>query len=224
MADELVLTTETGRVLGSRPSRRLRRENKVPGVVYGLDTPPENFAVEYAELRKALTTDAGLNVIIQLEVNGERQLSILKDLQRHPYRDEVLHVDFIRVDPNAELLVDVPVVLEGEARKVTAENGMVDQTIFSLAVFASPTTIPNEIIIDVSEMEINDSIRVGDIALPEGVRTEVDLEETVAIGMVTRSTMESMAEDEAAEAEAEAAEAEDGASADRDDADGGGDE
>ena len=81
---------------------------------------------------------------------------------------------------------------------------MVDQTLFMLTIFSSPDAIPNELLVDISELELNGAIRVGDIALPTGVRTEVDPEETVAIGAVTRSTMESMAADEAAEAAAEA--------------------
>ncbi len=200
MAD-LVLNTEEKTTIGSRSSRRLRRDGKVPGVLYGLGQEPEIFSVDYGDLRGALTTDAGLNALIQLSINGTNQLSILKTLQRHPVKDEVIHVDFVRVDPNQELAVEVPIVLEGVAKKVTDQNGMVDQTMFSLSVLSLPDSIPNELTADVSELEINDAIRVSDVVLPEGVRTEVDPEEAIAVGTVTRSTMESMAAEEAAEVE-----------------------
>ena len=200
MAD-LVLNTEEKTTIGSRSSRRLRRGGKVPGVLYGLGQDPEIFSVDYGDLRGALTTDAGLNALIQLSVNGTNQLSILKSLQRHPVKDEVIHVDFVRVDPNQELAVEVQIVLEGVAKKVTDQNGMVDQTMFSLSVLSLPDSIPNELTADVSELEINDAIRVSDIVLPEGVRTEVDPEEAIAVGTVTRSTMESMAAEEASEVE-----------------------
>tara|TARA_B100000902_G_scaffold382545_1_gene420327 strand:+ start:2487 stop:3155 length:669 start_codon:yes stop_codon:yes gene_type:complete len=200
MAD-LVLSTEEKTTVGSRSSRRLRKDGKVPGVLYGLGKDPEIFSVDYGELRGALTTDAGLNALIQLTINGTNQLSILKTLQRHPVKDEVIHVDFVRVNPKQELAVEVPIVLEGIAKKVTDQNGMVDQTMFSLSVLSLPDAIPNELTADVSELEINDAIRVSDIVLPEGVRTEVDPEEAIAVGTVTRSTMESMAADEASEAE-----------------------
>ena len=200
MAD-LVLNTEEKTTIGSRSSRRLRRDGKVPGVLYGLGQDPEIFSVDYGDLRGALTTDAGLNALIQLSVNGTNQLSILKSLQRHPVKDEVIHVDFVRIDPNQELAVEVPIVLEGVAKKVTDQNGMVDQTMFSLSVLSLPDSIPNELTADVSELEINDAIRVSDVVLPEGVRTEVDPEEAIAVGTVTRSTMESMAAEEAAEVE-----------------------
>ena len=200
MAD-LVLNTEEKTTIGSRSSRRLRRDGKVPGVLYGLGQDPEIFSVDYGDLRGALNTDAGLNALIQLSVNGTNQLSILKTLQRHPVRDEVIHVDFVRVDPNQELAVEVPIVLEGVPKKVTDQNGMVDQTMFSLSVLSLPDSIPNELTADVSELEINDAIRVSDVVLPEGVRTEVDPEEAIAVGTVTRSTMESMAAEEASEVE-----------------------
>lgn len=200
MAD-LVLNTEEKTTIGSRSSRRLRRDGKVPGVLYGLGQDPEIFSVDYGDLRGALTTDAGLNALIQLSVNGTNQLSILKTLQRHPVKDEVIHVDFVRVDPNQELAVEVPIVLEGVAKKVTDQNGMVDQTMFSLSVLSLPDSIPNELTANVSELEINDAIRVSDVVLPEGVRTEVDPEEAIAVGTVTRSTMESMAAEEATEIE-----------------------
>jgi len=197
---EVLLNTETGRELGSSSSRRLRRENKIPGTVYGLDKDPTSVAVVYGELRTVLSSDAGLNALISLDIDGERHLSIVKDLQRHPVRDEVIHVDFLRIDPDAELAFEVPLVLEGDAKKVTDENGMVDQTLFELTIYASPQSIPNEIVVDISDLEINDAVRVGDLTLPAGVRTEVDPEEAVAVGTVTRSTLEAIAEDEAAEA------------------------
>ena len=210
---ELVLNTEEGRDLGSRSTRRLRREGRVPGVLYGLGQDPMSFSVSYADLRGSLTTDAGLNALIEIEIGGSKHLSILKDLQRHPVRDEVIHVDFVRVDPNEELSVDVRLVMTGDAKKVRDENGMVDQTMFSLSVLSLPQSIPNELFVDVSDLEINSSMRVGDISLPEGVRTEVDLEETVAVGTVTRSTMEAMAaEAMAGAAGEEGEEGEEGAS------------
>ena len=202
MAD-LVLNTENKLTTGSRSSRRLRKAGKVPGVLYGLGQDPEIFSVEYGELREALTTEAGLNALVQLNINGSNQLTILKTLQRHPVKDEVTHVDFVRVDPKQELEVEVPIILEGIAKNVTDQNGMVDQTMFSLTVLSLPESIPNELTADISELEINDAIRVSDIALPQGVRTEVEPEEAIAVGTVTRSTMESMAAEEASEADAD---------------------
>ena len=155
---ELVLQAELGRELGSSATRRLRRENKIPGVLYGLGDEPVALAVAYGELRAALSGEAGLNQLISLDMGGDQQLSIVKELQRHPARDEVVHVDFLRVDPNQEIAVDVPIIMIGDARKVTDQNGMVDQTLFMLTVLATPTTIPNEVEVDISDLDINELI------------------------------------------------------------------
>lgn len=208
--DELLLTAKTGRMIGTRSSRRLRREGQVPAVIYGLGDDPLPVAVEWTALRKALNTDAGVNAILIIDVGGERQLSIVKDIQRHPVRRDVIHVDFIRIDADTEIEVDVPIELTGEAEKVTRESGMVDQTMFALTVFSKPDTIPTELTIDISELEIGETIHVADILLPAGVRTEVEPEETIASALVTRSTIEAMREEEEAEA-AELEEGEEGA-------------
>jgi len=220
---ELLLTAHTGRVTGTRSSRRLRSEGLVPAVVYGLGADPVSVAVEWPALRKALTTDAGVNALLTLNIDGNEQLSIIKDIQRHPTRRDVIHVDFIRLDANAEVEVEVPVILEGEARKVTSVSGMVDQTMFALSILSKPDAIPTELTVDISELEVGEAIHVSDVQLPAGVRTEVDGEDTIASALVTRSTLEAMRAEEEAEA---AAEAEDGAAAPAeggDDADGGDD-
>ena len=217
---EIVLSAETTRETGTRSSRRLRREARVPAVVYGLSQDPVSIDVDWPDLRRALTTDAGVNAVIHLEFGGAKQMSIVKDIQRHPVRRDVIHVDFLRIDPKQDVTVDVPIVMVGEAKEVSDADGMVDQNLFSLTVNSAPDSIPNELEIDISDLVIGDSKRVGDIALPAGVTTEVDAEETVAVGMITRSTLEAMAADEAAEEEA--AELEEGAEAsDGEDGEGG---
>ena len=204
---DVTLTAETGRALGSRSSRRLLREGKVPGVVYGLDQDTVSVAVAWPDLRTALTTEAGLNALITLEVDGAEDLTIIKDLQRDPVRRDVVHVDFLRVSRDVEILVDVPIVLEGEAEKVERDDGTVAHLLFTLAVYAKPGAIPNELVVDVSDMEIGDAIRVGDLTLPTGARTEVDEEEVIATAQISKETIEVAEEEEFIEALDELAEA-----------------
>ncbi|MFT7473216.1 MAG: large subunit ribosomal protein L25 [Verrucomicrobiales bacterium] len=206
---ELLLTAHTGRTTGTRSSRRLRAEGMVPGTVYGLGQDPVSVAVEWPLLRKALTTDAGVNALLTLSIEGNEQLSIVKDIQRHPTRRNVIHVDFIRLDANVEIEVEIPIILEGVALNVTQVSGMVDQSLFSLSIYSKPGDIPTEVTIDISELEVGEALHVADLVLPTGVRTEVDPEETVASALVTRSTLEAMREDE----ESEATEAEGGVAA-----------
>lgn len=203
---EITLKADTGRTTGTRPSRRLRAQGKIPAVVYGGGAEPTTVAVDWHDLRAALTTEAGLNALINIEIEGRRQLSIVKELQRHPVRQNVTHVDFLLIRRDVAIEVEVPVTLTGEAEKVTREDGMVDHVLFALTVKAKPADIPNELTVDISDMELGDTLRVSDLSLPAGVSTDVDDEEAVAIAQVTRSTIEAELIDLAeAEAEAEAA-------------------
>lgn len=209
MADELTLIAETGRPKGTRAAKRLRSEGKVPAVVYGLGKGTVDVAVDFRELRHALTTEAGMNALINLQIDGDTQLSIVKDLQRDPVRRAVLHVDFIRIDPTAEIEVEVPIVLQGEAEAVERESGTVAQVLFNLTIIAKPDAIPPELPIDISHLEIGTSVRVSDLVLPGGVRTEVDPDEAIAVGEITRAEPEPEVEGEELE-EGEEVEGEEG--------------
>ncbi|HEX2576617.1 MAG TPA: 50S ribosomal protein L25 [Aquihabitans sp.] len=222
---EITLKAETGRELGSGPSKRIRAEGRIPGVVYGLGTDPTPIVVEWKPLREALTTEAGLNALIQLEVDGNSTLTIVKELQRHPIKGDVIHLDFLRASADAEISVDVPVVLTGEAEDVERQDGTIDHLLFTLTVNAKPADIPNEISIDISSMQLGDAIRVGDVILPSGVSTDVDPEEAIVTAAISATTMEA---DAIAEADAEAAaeqsdEAEGGDAEGADEGEGGGD-
>ncbi|MCB0997262.1 MAG: 50S ribosomal protein L25 [Acidimicrobiales bacterium] len=199
---ELVLQAETGREFGSASSRRLRRAGRIPAVVYGGGGEAVEISVATRDLRTVLTTEAGLNALINLEIGGESQLSVVKDLQRHPVRSEVLHVDFLRIDRNQELQRDIPIYTQGEAREVIASRGVAEQVMSSLTVWAKPNDIPNEIVVDISELALNEAIRVGDLTLPAGVRTDIEDEEPIVVGKATRMSLAAERE-EAAEGEAE---------------------
>lgn len=199
---EITLKAETGRTTGTRSSRRLRAFGLVPCVVYGLGEDPVSAAVEWKPLREALTTDAGFNVLVDLEIEGETALCIVKDMQRHAIRGDVLHVDFLRVSRDATISVEVPILVEGEAEEVMREDGTVDLVLFHLTVNAKPADIPNDLVVDVSDMVIGDTIRVGDLPLPSGVTTDVDPEEAVVIAQISRATIEA---EQIAEADAELA-------------------
>ncbi len=205
---EQALQAEAGRATGSRASRRLRAQDKIPAVVYGHGIDPVSVAVVRRELRAALTTEAGMNALIDLGVDGQQHLTIVRDVQRDPVRNMVTHVDFVVVRRDEIISVEVPIVLTGVAEEVKRETGTVDQVLFELTVSATPGTIPNEFVYDISGMVIGDSVRVGDLPLPSGVTTEVDPEEPVAVAQVSRATIE--AEQLEAEAAEEAAEAEGG--------------
>ena len=186
---DVKLKVETGRPIGSRVSGRLRVSGKVPGVVYGLGSDPVSVSVDWPELRRALSTEAGFNALIDLEVDGKHNLSVVKDVQRHPVKRNIVHVDFMLIDRDAPLSVDVPLNLVGESEKLEAMKGMVDQFLYALTVNAKPGTIPTQIDVDVSGLELGSQIKVGDITLPDGVTTDVEDDMAVAQGSPTRSTI-----------------------------------
>ncbi|HVN51770.1 MAG TPA: 50S ribosomal protein L25 [Acidimicrobiales bacterium] len=200
---DLTLTAETGRVTGSRPARRLRADGRVPGVVYGLNREPVSVVVPWSELRRVLTTEAGMNALIDLEIDGHHDLTIVKELQRDPVRRTVSHVDFLRIDRDAPISVEVPVVLVGEAHEVEINQGIVEQLLYALLITSKPSAIPTQLEADISALEIGGAVRVRDLTLPEGVTTDVDEDEQIAIGSITRAAQE---EEPVAEAEGEAAE------------------
>jgi large subunit ribosomal protein L25 len=207
---EIVLTAETGRLLGSAACRRLRAEGKVPAVVYGTGFDPTPVAIEWRSLRQALTTDKGLNAVITLDVSGDQQMTIVKDLQRHPVRRDVLHVDFLVVERDKPVQAEVPIVLEGEPEKVLQERGVVAQELHALTIHAKPAAIPGHLSVDITELEIGDTITVADLVLPAGVTTDVDLEQAIVSAQVTRAVEAESAAAEGEGEEGEGAEDEDG--------------
>jgi large subunit ribosomal protein L25 len=197
---ELALQAETGRTKGSRASRRLRVEGKIPGVVYGHGIEPLPVAVNRRELRAVLNTEAGMNALIDLGVDDQQHLTIVRDVQRHPVRHEVVHLDFVVVRRDEVIAAEVPIVLTGSAEEVRREAGTVEQVLFSLTVLGRPGSFPNELEVDISALAIGDNVRVADLALPEGVTTEVDAEEPVAVAQLSRASLEAEGMDDGGEA------------------------
>jgi large subunit ribosomal protein L25 len=196
-----VLLAQTGRVTGSAASRRLRGDGTVPGILYGHGMAPLPVAVERRELRIALSGAAGVNTVLDLTVDGTVYPAIVKDLQRHPVRRSVVHVDFIQVNLDEEITVSVPLRLVGEAREVEQEGGLVDPSVDSIEVVTTPRNIPDEFVVDVSEMTMDTVIRLGDVPMPDGVTATGDPESPVVTVLTMRAEV---AEIEAADAEAAA--------------------
>ena len=200
---EVVLAAETGRPRGSRAARRLRREGKIPGVIYGHGTDPLPVAVGARELRVALNGEAGANQLLSLETGSGTYLTLARDMQRHPVAQTVTHVDFIIVRRDEVISADVPITLVGEAIEVQHGDGLVEQQMFTLSINALPADIPSGIDADISELTIGGQVRVSDLTLPSGVTTDVEPETAVAIGQPPRVVVE---EEVVAEGEEGAAE------------------
>jgi large subunit ribosomal protein L25 len=201
------LLANTGRPTGSAAARRLRRAEIIPGVLYGHSMTPLVVAVGRRDLRVALSGPAGVNTVLDLTVDGTVYPAIVKDVQRHPVRRTVSHVDFLQVNLDEEITVSVPLRLEGEATAVIQGGGLVDPAVDSIEVVTTPRTIPAEFVVDISQMEMDSVIRLEDLPMPAGVRATGEPESPIVTVLTMRAEI---AEIEAADAEAaeEQAEAE----------------
>ncbi|MGH9032020.1 MAG: 50S ribosomal protein L25 [Acidimicrobiia bacterium] len=225
MPDDILLPAQPRTVRGSRPAGRLRREGKVPAVIYGLETETLNVTVPARELQHILSGEAGANTLITLKWDGDDILTLARQIQRHPTRGELIHVDFVRIRRDVAVEAEIPVHLEGEPAGVR-DGGVLEQLVFSLAIQAKPADIPNAIEVDVSALEIGDQLRIEELAIPAGVALQNEPEELVVQVVMPRVVEEpepeaeegeevegEAAEGEAAEGEGEAAAAEGGEAA-----------
>jgi large subunit ribosomal protein L25 len=206
---EYKLAAEKRSDAGKGPARRLRAAGRVPAVLYGHGTTPQHLSVDARQFGHALRTDAGVNVLIQLEVGRDQHLALAKEIQRHPVKGQFLHVDFIQVRRGEKVHVQVPVHLVGEAPGVR-EGGIADQDLYQLNVEAEVTAVPEAVEADVSGLGIGDVLRVGDLKAPEGAVILDDPEASVV--SVVAPTVEAEPEVEEAE-EGEVAEVAEGAEA-----------
>ncbi|CAN5383462.1 hypothetical protein BH23ACT3_BH23ACT3_11400 [soil metagenome] len=210
---ETVLVAESGRPTGSSAARRMRADDVIPAVVYGLGMEPLSISVARRDLRQALSGTASMNTVLDLTVDGTVYPAIIKDLQRHPTRRTVSHVDFIQITLTEEIRVSVPLRLVGEAPEVANNSGLVDPAVDSIEVATTPRSIPDEIVIDISEMTMESVIRLGEVTLPAGVVATGDPQMPVVTVLVMRAEIEEIEEADAEAAAEAAAESEGGEAA-----------
>jgi large subunit ribosomal protein L25 len=212
---DITLTSEPRAEHGSRPSGRIRREGKVPAVIYGLGNDPVPISVPARELQHILAGESGSNTLINLDVAGDDMLTLARQIQRHPTRGDLLHVDFIRIRRDVAVSADIPLHLVGEPTGVK-DGGLLEQLVFNVTIEAMPGNIPVSIELDVEHLAIGDQLHFSDVTLPAGVETDLDADTVLATVAAPRVATEGEegeegAEiEEGAEGEAPAAEASDG--------------
>jgi large subunit ribosomal protein L25 len=165
--------------VGKGPARRARFEGKVPGVVYGHGMEPLPIVVDRREFLTALNTDAGLNVLLDLDLDGQSTLALTKELQRDPVRGTVLHADFITVSRTEKVEVEVPLHLVGEAQGAK-EGGVLQQPLSTLHIRCTVTDVPESIDADISDLAIGDALRVEQLSASGGYEILNDPETVVA--------------------------------------------
>jgi large subunit ribosomal protein L25 len=198
------LTISSREVSNSRSTRRLRRQGQVPGVLYGGGDDAMPFAVDERELRHAL---AARGAVVELELGGDATPAVLKDAQRHPVRGHTMHVDFLRVNLNVAIHAIVTLeLIGGDEAPGAIEGGVLEHVTREVNIEALPNDIPERLQVDVSSMQINDTVTLSAVSAPEGVTILDDLDDTVVATLTPpklQADLEALDEEAALEQETE---------------------
>jgi large subunit ribosomal protein L25 len=166
---------------GKGVARTLRRAGRVPAVLYGRELEAIHLSVDAHEAERLFHSISVDNTIVDLAVEGEKRpyLTLVREIQTHPWRPQLLHVDFLRIQEGVAVDLEVPIKLTGVPAGVRLGGGVLEQMIHDLPIRCEPSKIPESIVLDVSNMEVNASLRVADLVLPEGVEVRVPGDRTV---------------------------------------------
>ena len=167
--------------IGKGAARKLRAAQMIPGVIYGHNREPLSLSVSSRELDRLLERIAAETTVVELTIDGAMSRTLIREIQRHPFKREVLHVDFLELVAGEKVTVDLPIVLVGTPEGVRSEGGILDQILREISVEVDPVNMPSHIELDVSALGINDSLHVSDLKVPEGVELLVDAEATVCV-------------------------------------------
>jgi large subunit ribosomal protein L25 len=193
--DRATLKVSQRETFGSRATRRLRRDGLVPGIVYGQGGEARPFQVSARELRVLLSEG---HTLLDLELDGSTAVPVvIKEQQHHPVRGDVLHLDFLEVRLDEEIEAEVPIELEGtDQAPGVREGGVLEHVTREITVEALPTAIPERITVDVSEMEINDTINLASVGVPSGVKLMAEEPEEITIATLSPPRVEEEPEPE----------------------------
>jgi len=181
MATNAKLKAEKREGTGKGVARKLRQAGRVPAVLYGRELDALHLSVDAREAEHLFHSISVDNTIVELKVEGVKEpfQTLVREIQTHPWKASLVHIDFLRIQKGVAVDVDVPVHLTGVPKGVRMDGGVLEQTIHDLPVRCIPSAIPESIEVDVSDMEINDVLHVSDIRFDEGVEVLIPLERTL---------------------------------------------
>jgi large subunit ribosomal protein L25 len=210
MSDNIHLSAEPRSVSGKGASRRLRHQGLVPAIVYGGDGEPAQISLNQNEFSHQLENEAIYTQVIDLQVGGDTEEVILRDLQRHPYKSKVMHADFFRIDKNTPIKVVVPIHVNNadECVGVKEDGGMMTQLVTEIEIIALPKHLPEYLELDAENLHLGETLHLSDIKMPKGVEITamLNVEETehddhdLGVLSVVKTRAEEVIEDEAPEA------------------------
>lgn len=168
---EFIINAQKREKKGTSSSRNIRREGMVPAIIYGADTAEETISLNKFEIAKNLDNDAFYSQVLDISLDGKKQQVILRDIQRHPAKREILHMDFQRIKADQKINVTIPIkfVNEDKAPGVKIDGGIVSHLMTELEVVCLPADIPENITVDLIDLPIDKSIHLTELNLPDGV-------------------------------------------------------
>lgn len=209
MSDQLTLSAETRDRAGKGASRDLRRQNRIPAVIYGNKQDPEMIHLEEKALVKLLMTGHFMNSVVELDLGGKKQITLPKDVAFHPVTDRPTHVDFLRIVKGAKVEVNVPVVFINEEESPGLKRGGVLNVVrHELELICDNDKLPDDIQIDVTGFDVGDSIHISNVTLPAGSESKITDRDFTIATIVAPSAMKSSDGDTTVEGEASEGEAE----------------
>lgn len=189
--------------VGKGVARSLRRDGRVPAVIYGHARAPQALSVDARELGRLLEHVSAETTVIELAVNGGMSRTLIRDIQRHPVKRSIIHVDFQELVAGEMVTVNVPIVLTGTSIGVRLNAGILTQVMSELACRVDPANIPNRIDVDVTNVNIGGSVHVGELNIPEGVEVLAESRDTVLTVSASKAGEETPAAAEGTSAEPE---------------------
>jgi large subunit ribosomal protein L25 len=164
---------------GTGAARKLRQSGKVPAIIYGHGRDAQSLAIETRELERLLERVAAASTVIELSIDGRTARTLIREIQRHPFKKQILHLDFQELVAGEKVTVDIPLIFVGTPEGVRA-GGILDQVMHQLTIRVDPSNIPNHVDVDVNALTIGHSIHVSDLKVPEGVEVLDEEDATVA--------------------------------------------
>ena len=197
MAKQVTLSARHRTDVGRNSVKQLRTRGSIPAVIYGHKDQPANLEINAREITKLLAHAVGENILVELQIDGDKgassKLSLIQEVQHHPVRREILHVDFLEVATDEVIHTEVPVEPTGEADGVKNYGGLLEHSLRSLHISCLPKDLPEIILVDVTALRVNESLHVRDIVLPAGVTATTDPDLTVFIVAESKTEVEPVA-------------------------------
>ena len=178
---------------GKGAARSLRSQGQVPAVIYGHGRQPQPLALNARDLDKLLSHIQAESTVIEVSVGGQTAKTLIREIQRHPIKRQILHVDFQALVAGEKVTVSIPIVLLGVPEGVRLEGGVLDQTLREIEIEVDPSNIPDHVEYDITNMVIGDSVHISDLKVPEGVEVIDDPETSVAVLAAPRAVIEEVA-------------------------------